>query len=124
MPHDTASPDIILPPPPTPGAAAPEPDWSTRPWGRLTILEARLDNCPDLLASVEFTAAGILRVRGVRVYRNRDGTGYHVSMPKRFGMDGVRQDLFYFPDHALRQQFFADIAWAMEQRARRNGGQR
>ena len=120
--NDTLDHDIISPPPPKP-AILQEPDWSTRPWGRPTIIDAvPAENAPNLVAFVEFTLAGVMRVRGIRVYANDDGT-FYIAMPRKSAGE-TRSDIVFFPNWETRQQFFADVAWAIRNRARRNGGRR
>lgn len=86
----------------------PPPDWSNRPWGRPTVHAASSDISPKLCASVEFRYHG-LRIRGVRIFENDNGT-LSVNMPqKKFG-DSI-ESVLYFHDPVEREQFIRDVVW-------------
>lgn len=87
---------------------APAPDWTRRPWGRPTVHQANSDMNTKLVGVVEFKYHGI-RVRGVRIYRNDNGT-LSVTMPqKRFGE--TIESVLYFHDAGEREQFNRDVIW-------------
>ena len=86
----------------------PAPDWSQRPWGRPTVHAAQSDLNPKLVGMCEFRYHG-MRIRGVRVFRNENGT-LSVNMPqKRFG-ESI-ESVVYFHDPIEREQFNRDVAW-------------
>ena len=89
-------------------ANQPAPDWGSRPWGRPTVFAAQSDLNAKLVGMAEFRYHGI-RIRGVRIFRNDDGTLY-VNMPqKRFG-ESI-ESVVYFHDPIEREQFNHDVAW-------------
>lgn len=86
----------------------PAPEWATRPWGRPTVHMTVSDLNPRLVGTAQFKYHG-LRIQGVRVYMNDDGT-LSVTMPqKRFG-DTI-ESVLYFHDALEREQFERDVAW-------------
>ena len=89
----------------------PEPIWSNRPWGRPTVHQAQSPVSPRLVGMVEFRYHG-LRVRGVRIFGNTNGT-LSVNMPqKKFG-DAI-ESVVYFSDPVEREQFTHDVAWLFQ----------
>jgi len=88
-------------------AKEPAPDWQSCPWGRLTIHAARSTNS-NMVGAAEFKYHG-LRIRGVRIFHNQDGT-LSVNMPqKQFG-DTI-ESVCYFHEPAERAAFCHDVAW-------------
>lgn len=89
-------------------AQQPAPDWASRPWGRPTVHAADSEVNARLVGTVEFRYHGI-RVRGVRIFENENGT-MSVNMPqKRFG-ESI-ESVFYFVDPLEREQFSRDVVW-------------
>lgn len=86
----------------------PAPDWARRPWGRPTVHAANSEMNARLVGTAEFRYHGI-RVRGVRIFKNENGT-MSVNMPqKRFG-ESI-ESVIYFHDPLEREQFSQDVLW-------------
>lgn len=86
----------------------PAPDWSSRPWGRPTVHAAYNEMSPKLVGAAEFKYHG-MRVRGIRIFENDNGT-MSVNMPQK-RMGETIESVIYFHDPYEREQFMRDIVW-------------